>query len=174
MEIQTDTNDIKERLSIAYVTAVAARAGCQLSKPDIDKQSIDVTARPIRGRKVSIDLQLKSTSKECVDDENVTVSLPVKNYNDLRDARSTAPHYLVVLVLDPSELDWLVADEAALLIKRCAYWMDLRGFPATANETTINIAIPRKQLFDVATLQLMMKQAYESVGRVEMVGNGDS
>lgn len=174
MEIQTDTNDIKERLSIAYVTAVAARAGCQLSKMDIDKQSIDVTARPIRGRKVSIDLQLKSTSQECVDDETVTISLPVKNYNDLRDARSTAPHYLVVLVLDPSELEWLVADEAALLIRRCAYWMDLRGFPPTTNETKINVDIPRSQLFDVAALQQMMKRAYESLGtRDEVVSYGD-
>jgi hypothetical protein len=175
MEIETDTNDIKERLSIAYVTAVAARAGCQLSRPDIDKQSIDLTARPIRGRKVAVDLQLKSTSQECVGESKVTVLLPIKNYNDLRDQRSTAPHYLVVLVLDPSELDWLSADETALLIKRCAYWMDLRGFPPTSNETKITIEIPRSQVFDVAALQGMMTEAYESVGsRLEMVRHGDT
>ncbi|MQB09386.1 DUF4365 domain-containing protein [Agrobacterium sp. ICMP 6402] len=164
MEIETDTNDIKERLSIAYVTAVAGRAGCQLSKLDIDKQSIDVTVRPIRGKKVSVDLQLKSTSQDCVDDEKVTFSLPVKNYNDLRDTRSTALHFLVVLILESSELDWLVADEAALLIKRCAYWIDLRGYPPTSNETKINIAIPRNQLFDVAAIQRMMRAAYELLG----------
>lgn len=164
MEIETDTNDIKERLSIAYVTAVAGRAGCQISKLDIDKQSIDVTVRPIRGKKVSVDLQLKSTSQDCVDDEKVTFSLPVKNYNDLRDRRSTALHFLVVLILEPSELDWLVADEAALLIKRCAYWIDLRGYPPTSNETKINITIPRNQLFDVAAIQRMMRAAYELLG----------
>jgi hypothetical protein len=64
MVIATHANDIKERLSIAYVTAVAARAGCQITKLDVDKQSIDATVRPISGRKVSIDLQLKATSDE--------------------------------------------------------------------------------------------------------------
>ncbi len=30
--ITTSENDIKERLSIAYITAVAARAGCQVKQ----------------------------------------------------------------------------------------------------------------------------------------------
>jgi hypothetical protein len=149
MVVTTQTNDIKERLSIAYVTAVAARAGCQVSKLDIDKQSIDATIRPISGRKLSIDLQLKSTSRECFDEETVSFPLPVNNYDNLRDTQCTAPHFLVVLVLDSADSEWLKSSEDALLIRRCAYWLDLRGEPPTTNRETISVKLPRKQLFDV-------------------------
>src|SRR3982750_1636524 len=96
MPITTSENDIKERLSLAYVMAVAARAGCQVTEPAKDKQSIDVSVRPVSGRKVSIDLQIKATSAECLEPKDVVFPLPVKNYEDLRDPHCTAPHYLVV------------------------------------------------------------------------------
>jgi hypothetical protein len=163
MVITTHSNDIKERLSIAYVTAVAARAGCQISKLDIDKQSIDVTVRPIKGRKVLIDLQLKATSKNCYQDNEISFDLPVNNYEDLRALHCTAPHYLVVLILDPDDGAWLVSDEEALLIRRCAYWLDLRGCPETTNKETITVKLPRDQRFDVAALRRMMRDAYKSI-----------
>lgn len=165
MVITTSSNDVKERLSIAYVTAVAARAGCQVVKLDIDKQSVDATVRPISGRKVSIDFQLKATSREGLDAETVTFPLPVKNYDDLRDVKSTAPHFLVVLVLDMADLEWFSNNEDALLIRRCAYWVDLRGAPPTSNRDTISVKLPRQQVFDVATLIAMMKDAYATVTR---------
>ncbi|MDB5479094.1 MAG: hypothetical protein JWO83_147 [Caulobacteraceae bacterium] len=159
MPIETQPNDIKERLSIAYVTAVAARAGCQISQPDIDKQSIDVTVRPVSGRKLAVDLQLKATSTECVEGGEVIFSLPVKNYDDLRDKHCTAPHFLIVLVLDPDDSLWLTSDEDALLIRRCAYWADLRGQPETTNQATITVKIPCSQRFDVEALRDMMTHA---------------
>lgn len=152
-------------MSVAYVTAVAARAGCQIIDLHVDKQSIDVTVRPISGTKISIDLQLKSTSRDCLGEAEVSFALPVKNYNDLRTLESTALHFLVVLVLEPGDVDWLVADENALLIKRCAYWLDLRGAPATQNESSVTVAIPREQIFDVAALRTMMQKAYDAITR---------
>lgn len=161
MPITTQPNDIKERLSIAYVTAVAARVGCQVSKLEVDKQSIDATIRPISGRKVSIDLQLRATSKDCYQGEWVAFDLPVNNYADLRDPHCTAPHHLVVLVLHPDDAAWLTSDEGALLIRRCAYWLDLRGWPETANKETVTVKLPRSQRFDVAALRAMVQNAYE-------------
>jgi len=161
MPIKTNSNDIKERLSIAYLTAVSARAGCQVSKLDIDKQSIDATLRPISGGKISIDFQLKATSGECLQDDFVSFELPVKNYDDLRSIHCTAPHYLIVYVLDREEYAWLEIDENALLIRRCAYWLDLRGAPDTPNRQTITVKLPRSQIFDVEALKRMMQQAYE-------------
>jgi hypothetical protein len=163
MVVTTQPNDVKERLSVAYVTAVAAKAGCQISKLDIDKQSIDATVRPISGRKVSIDLQLKATSKDCLTEDSVIFDLPINNYNDLRDIHSTAPHYLVVLVLDHSDADWLSQSEDAMLIRRCAYWLDLRGAEASANATAVRIKIPRCNQFDPAALSRMMSLAFASL-----------
>jgi hypothetical protein len=47
MSITTLENDIKERLSIAYATAVAARAGCELTEVRVDRNGIDATVRAI-------------------------------------------------------------------------------------------------------------------------------
>jgi hypothetical protein len=159
MAITTHPNDIKERLSIAYVTAVAARAGCWVSEPTKDKQSIDATVRPINGLKISIEFQVKATSGECIDGEFVVHDISVKNYNDLRDEHCTAPHYLVVLVLDVDESRWLEANPDALLIRRCAYWLDLRGKPATPNRETIRVLLPLRQRFDVAAMVGMVQSA---------------
>ncbi len=99
MAITTSENDIKERLSVAYVTAVAAGAGCQVTKLDIDKTSIDAIVCPISGSKSQINLQLKATSTSLVVGGEVKFVLPIKNYDDLRDTLSIVPHYLVVLEL---------------------------------------------------------------------------
>lgn len=161
MAITTCSNDIKERLSIAYLTAVAARAGCQVSKLDVDKQSVDATVRPISGGKISIDFQLKATSSTCLGEADVSFDLPIKNYDDLRDLHSTAPHYLIVFILDEDESAWLANDENALLIRRCAYWLDLRGKPETSNRHTTTVKLPRSQIFDVVALKAMIQQAYD-------------
>ena len=165
MVITTQPSDVKERLSIAYVTAVAARAGCQISKPEVDRQSIDATVRPVSGLRVSIDLQLKATAVDCIRGGSVFFDLPIKNYDDLRDTHYTALHFLVVLVLDPDDGLWLTNDAEALLIRRCAYWCDLRGQPATPNRATITISIPCEQRFDVHALNGMMKEASELANR---------
>lgn len=149
---------------MAYVTAVAARSGCQVGKLDIDKQSVDATVRPISGRRVSIDLQLKATSSAAINGTEIEFDLPVKNYNDLRDMQSTAPHYLVVLLLDGNEKKWLESDDVGLLIRRCAYWIDLRGSPPTSNTATVRVKIPMSQRFDVVALSNMVDEACKLAG----------
>jgi hypothetical protein len=163
MVITTEPNDIKERLSIAYVTAIAARAGCEVSEPKIDKQSIDVTVKPIRGRKVSIDLQLKATSVISPVDGTIAFDLPVNNYDSLRDRVCTAPHYLVLLLLHANDGSWLEGTDEALIIRRCAYWLDLKGQPATTNKETIRVQVPQNQPFNVTALEAMMRRAFESI-----------
>jgi hypothetical protein len=68
MSITTADNDIKERLSVAYVVAVAPRAGCQVAEVLVDRNQIDVTISSIRGARVKIDAQLKSTSAAVIND----------------------------------------------------------------------------------------------------------
>ena len=159
MLVTTQPNDIKGRLSIAYLAAVAARAGCQITDWPVDKQSVDATVKPIRGMKLAIDLQLNATSEDCIKGHYVVYDLPVNNYDALRDEHCTAPHYLVVLLLEQDESRWLETTLDALVIRRCAYWLDLRGKPATSNRTTIQVELPVEQRFDVAALHSMMQSA---------------
>ncbi len=161
-------NDVKERLSLAYVTAVAARAGCHVTEYATDKQSVDATIRPIQGAKLAIDLQIKATSLGTFRDEVLVFDLPVKNYDDLRDPTGLVPHYLIVVVLAPDEQSWLESDEQALSLRHCGYWLDLRGGPPTSNRVTVTVALPRSQRFDVGALQSMMLTAYQ--GRASRQG----
>ena len=90
MTITTLESDIKERLSIAYATAVAARAGCELTEVRVDRNGIDVTIRA-RGTKVKIDLQLKATSSGLFDQEMIKFDLDVPGYNSLRSTLTMLP-----------------------------------------------------------------------------------
>ena len=158
--ITTHPNDVKERLSAAYITAVAGAAGCQVSKCEIDKQSIDATLKPISGQPVSVDLQVKATAANCVSNGMVTFALPLKNYDDLRQTVRTAPIYLVVLVLGNQNPPWVYANTSSLLVRRCAYWLDLSGMPDSTNTTSATVYIPTTQIFSPSAVFNMKDDAY--------------
>jgi hypothetical protein len=164
MVITTSQNDIKERLSVAYVTAVAAGAGCQVAKLEIDKTSIDAIIRPVSGRKSQVDLQLKATSASLTVDDRVKIDLPIKNYNDLRDTTATIPHYLVVLELPSEPEQWLQISPRELAIRGLAYYGNLFGLPAVSNTTSRVVTMPQSQRFDVSLLQRMILSSPDRVG----------
>jgi hypothetical protein len=130
--ITTSINDIKERLSVAYVVAVAARAGCQVRDLVVDKQSIDALICPVSGRKTQVNLQLKATSEHIASGGQVKLSIPIKNYDDLRATDSIVPHYLVVLQLPEAPEEWLTVNAEELAIRRTAYYGNLYGLPAVS------------------------------------------
>ena len=164
MPITTSENDIKERLSIAYVTAIAARAGCQIATLDIDKSSIDAIVCPIAGAKSHVNLQLKSTTESLASEGLVRVALPIKNYNDLRDMTSNVPHYLVILQLPTNPAEWLTATPDQLVMHGKAYFGNFFGQPSVPNTATRTVVLPQSQRFDVATLERMILTAPERIG----------
>ena len=89
MAISTSDNDIKERLSWAYLTAVAARAGCQITGFPVDKESVDATVRPVQGSSRQIDLQLKATSANVFEGEQVKYKSADE---ELRNVAPGGPH----------------------------------------------------------------------------------
>ena len=52
--------------------------------------------------------------------------------------------------------EWLQHSEDALIAKRCAYWVSLRGAAASAKEKYQTVYIPRPQLLPVETLTTLM------------------
>jgi hypothetical protein len=164
MAITTSENDIKERLSVSYITAVAARAGCQVAKLDIDKTSIDAIVCPVSGPKSQVNLQLKATSERLVVDDQVKMSLPIKNYDDLRDTSAIIPHYLVVLQLPPSSEEWLRITPSELAIRGGAFFGNLYGLPIVSNTTSRVVTMPQSQCFDVVVLTRMILSSPERIG----------
>ena len=161
--ITTALNDVKERLSVGVVTLVAARAGCMLSSIDVDRESVDVTIRPVKGPPVCIDAQLKSSSSLQRDDDHLIINLPVKNYNDLCSEVVGNARILVVLDLHEDETLWLETDDASMVSRRRAYWLDLYGQPPSDNTTSKRVRVPLDQPLTPQTLRAMMQRRYDNL-----------
>jgi hypothetical protein len=64
---------------------------------------------------------------------------------------------ILVVVLVPDDMnDWLRHSEPDLVMRRCGYWLSLRGMPATDNAEGKTVHLLRAQLFTVQSLQGMM------------------
>lgn len=157
-------NEQKQQLSVAYVHAVAARAGyaCQVKVPD--EESVDVLISACgRVHETSVigsprlEVQLKASSTLQLKADHVSFPLPRKTYEDLR-ADALVPKLLVVLMLPEDPREWLDVNEERMIVKRSAYWASLAGEPATSNTTKVSVRMPRSQRFTVDQLQELMKR----------------
>ena len=152
------TNTRKERFSLAYINAVAVRAGYEMLEPHVDIDSADGILISTIGRRPSIYFQAKATSRPLLKDDHLVFPLPLKNFDDLR-AETVHPRILVVVLLPENEEDWMQQDEERLLLRRCGYWLSLRGASGSGNQTSVSVIVPRAQVFDAGQLRLMMDRA---------------
>ncbi|MGB7444182.1 MAG: DUF4365 domain-containing protein [Coleofasciculaceae cyanobacterium] len=162
-----DISQQKEQFSNTYLQAITTVAGYSLYKPSVDDDSVDwgIAAKGIMGRirAPRLELQLKSTARELLEDNYLRYPLKLKNYDDLRLADFAIPRILVILVLPEHLTDWLQQSEEELCIRYCAYWVSLRGLPETPNTTTVTISLSRTNQFTVAALQLIMQRISQGV-----------
>lgn len=158
-------NEQKQQLSIAYVHAVASRAGyaCQVVLVDDDSVDVELAAR---GRvhehavlmSPKLQVQLKATSQGVLKADHVAFPLPRKNYDELRVA-TMCPRLLVVLLLPANPEEWLEQTEERMITRRSAYWCSLLGMPASDNSETVSIRLPRSNVLSVENLRLLMERA---------------
>jgi hypothetical protein len=155
-------NTQKEDFSYAYIYAVATAAGYSLQAATrrLDDNGIDATITvpgKINSKRLPrFDVQIKSTSQNILTEESIKYKLGIKNYNELREDDPFVPQ-LLILVLVPEKIeDWIFQTEEALCVKRCGYWLSLRGKQAVSNQTTITIEIPRQNIFSPQALQSIM------------------
>lgn len=160
------SQNVEAELSYAYIHAVAAKAhmGCEVASRHDDSAGIDakITAwGPFAGgilQEVDLKVQLKATVKPpALVGDSYSYSLSGLNrYDDLRSTEVATPRILVVLFLPQTSEDWLHHSEEALLMRKCAYWVSLRGAGASENEKTQTVYLPRTQLFDPHSLSRLM------------------
>jgi Domain of unknown function (DUF4365) len=161
-----DLNVRKEHFSNAYVRAVAATAGFQISKPEphIDKTDWVIAApRPRRTiRSPMLGVQLKCTSRDIIGAERLTFFIDSESYDNLRDPSYMVPKILVVVLVPEESRNWLIHTEENLALHHCGYWCSLRDMRPSENETGTTIYIPRTQQFTVDAL----------IGLMERLGSG--
>lgn len=147
---------MKEQFSHAYVKAVAAAAGVAWMKPSVDDDSIDVTLSRRGGRSPKLDLQLKCTAAPAPVGARFGHSIKLKNYDDLRAVDLLVPRVLVVVLVPDSAADWLTQTHTELVMRRCGYWVSLRGLPESSNSTGQTVDMMASQVFDVAALTAIL------------------
>ncbi len=148
-----------ERFSLAYIEAVASRAGCWIADPRVDRNSVDgiLRGKP-NGRPCSIDFQVKSTSRDILRGDRLSFPLPIGNYNDLR-LSTRFPRILIVLLMPKEIEEWLNQTEEELCMKHCAYWRSLEDEPSVSNTANVSVHIPRSKVFDSSQITGMMRRA---------------
>lgn len=107
-------------------------------------------------RSPRLEMQLKCRAAELPLGDHFSHDLKLKNYEDLRDATVQVPRILIVVLVPEDVASWLTATENELVMRRCGYWVSLRGLPATANQTTVAVSIPRAQVFHPESLRAIM------------------
>jgi len=163
-------NQRQEEISKAYLHAVAAKCGFAVGQWSQDHGCVDATvgaaskvgagflARP------KIDVQLKATAQAGVEhDTFVSWSLDIDHYDALR-AEASCPHLLVVLLL-PNEVDEAVEHTVDhLLIRRCAFWVNMTGMAAAkAGAGSHTVRLPKSQVFSPDALRGILERVSQGV-----------
>ena len=161
-------DDQKEQFSFAYARAVAAVAQIAVNEPAVDDDSVDLSFKRRGGggavRSPQLDAQVKCTESANVHPTHVAYPLKLKNYEELRPTNLLVPRILIVVTVPDVLADWLSHSEPELAMRKCGYWVSLRGWAATANSTNVTVHLPRANHFNVAQLQQIMQR----------IGNGQT
>ena len=152
------TNQMKSRVSIAYIEVVASQAGYQVTEIKMDNDSVDGTLVGDFGRRPRIDFQAKATARDLARNGEIRYPLPIKNYNDLRIDTIT-PRILIIMLMPDDPDDWLEQTDDALCMRHCAYWTSIRGAPDSANKESVTVYVPMANVFDRDRLVSMMRRA---------------
>ena len=153
-----DLNAMKERFSLAYIGAVASRAGYYIIEPRVDQDSVDGIIMGDFGRRPRIDFQAKATARNILRESHLAFSLSVKNYNDLR-ADTRIPRILIVVLVPGDTSQWLSQTHDELCLRNCGYWISLDGQPPRRNARSVTIDVPTSNMFSSEQLADLMRKA---------------
>jgi hypothetical protein len=102
---------------------------------------------------LGFDFQSKTTVDWSADGDSIVYDLEVDAYNDLasRAGKGATPFLLVLLCLHSEEATWVDVSSAQLILKKCAYWMQIDGV-LTDNIATRRVRIPAANVFSPAAV----------------------
>ncbi|MDJ0619982.1 MAG: DUF4365 domain-containing protein [Calothrix sp. MO_192.B10] len=159
-----DINIQKEEFSYAYIYAVVSAAGysCQIASRPLDIGGIDIIISGIEREDTlfppRLEVQVKSTSIDVISEDSIRYPLKLKNYNELRKEKTLVPKILIVVRIPDNQSEWLNQSENELCMRRCGYWLSLKGQPETTNTDSVTVYLPRQQIFTVLAVQNIMQQ----------------
>jgi len=144
---------IKEKISNAFVRVIANNSGYKLTVPD-DTGGVDfmvtydtIMIRAGKQRHIQsgniIELQMKATENHSVvfEEDHLKFDLEAKTYNDLIDRfeMGNAPLVLIVAILPDDRTNWATCSDTVLSLAQKAYYF----YPTEEMESTNNVASKR-------------------------------
>jgi hypothetical protein len=154
------TSHRQDAFSGAYIRAICAAAGCGVEAVTLDNDKIDYLVRSrVRGSvrsKPQIDFQAKCEMSGEATENPVPYSLDLETYDNLRDPGVCIPRVLLLIRVPRDVEMWLNQTENELRLNHCAYWLSLKGAPASENTTSQTVYFPRENVFGISALQSMM------------------
>jgi hypothetical protein len=156
----------QESLSIAYVHALAGKAGVNVNIRETHDYGVDGMFRQIanfNGRRVAtgtaVDFQLKATVRWEHRDAHVIYDLDADAFNNLV-ARTHGIYFVLILLCLPTlDADWLASTESQLVLRNCCYWYKPEGQALTENTSTKRVHIPRTNLLTAESIQDLLRDA---------------
>lgn len=158
----------KEGFSRAYVQAVAAAAGINISingrghDYGIDGSFHEVSI--VQGKRVdsgiTLDFQLKATCSPKGDQDIIKFVLDADTHRSFSKRGSNVratPAILVVLFLPEVSQKWLELSEDNLILRHCCYWMAPSSVP-TDNVSSVTVEIPRCQRLTPDALDSLIRK----------------
>ncbi|WP_052887421.1 DUF4365 domain-containing protein [Thermogemmatispora carboxidivorans] len=156
-----------EELSLAYVLALAAKAGVNYSLLKRD-YGIDISFRRPRiidgeiddSGSMMVDAQLKASRNYRLKGDYIVYDLPAKNYRKLVNSIFSV---LLLLCLPPSIDHWLHQSEECLSIYKCCYYWRPQGHVEIDQVRSKTIYVPKANLFTEAVLLSLLDEAQAKV-----------
>lgn len=157
-----DPQKRKEQFNVAYVGAMAAQAGINPARTEVDDDSVDIYLvgknYPGRIRNPQIHVQFKCTARNLISGSNIKFRLKRKNYDDLRGANVLCPQYLAVLLVPADMIEWTEHNAQGMLLRHACYWLSIRDYPDTS-ATSVTVDVPLSQRLTAVELERMMRLA---------------
>lgn len=161
----------KELISKAYVNALAARVGMTVANSSLDYGldgtfkdiEYDVETKEYGETGFGIDFQLKATVNALPKKGVIKYSLEVKNYHKLIKTHVGTPRILIVYSMPRDKDMWLTVNDNETLLRKCAWWCSLQGYPEVENKERVVIKIPLTQQLTPEVLIELMQKVKEGV-----------
>ena len=157
----------QDAFSGTYIRAVCAVAGCGIEHSTIDNDKIDyTTSSRVMGTvrtKPKIDIQAKCQLGPAPTTGEMSYSLDLDTYNNLRDPLVSNPRILVVVYVPVLETEWALQTQTELALRHCGYWLSLKGLPPSTNTTSQTVYVPTINMFTAQKLKAMMQDTANGI-----------
>ena len=152
---------VKERVSVAYVSALAALARLSTYRPEPDFDSVDMGIQSRGNFRGTFEIQLKATTRLGAPDATGLYHFGIskKNHDDLIQTMIQIPRILVVLDLPETQSEWGEVTVDGLILRKRAYWVNLKGEPESDNVRKVTVKIPDNNIFDLHAIGRLIKKA---------------